>query len=339
MKLGITMPTRTVELRRVGQYAKWAEEAGLDSAWDWELYRNPFTMLTMAALETDRVMLGTGLSVAGSRSPFEMANVAADIDDLSNGRMLLGIGSGVTEFLGAFHCNPNNKPLTRMTEYIECLRLSWQYLSNGDTPSFEGEFYQFVSPPFNPWGLRHLERESIPIYLGAIGPKMLQLVGRKADGWIGYLGTPSYVADHVRPLISQAADDAGRSIGDIDLMLELICSVHPDRDVAVGRARRHVGFYVSHPSSDPIVEFAGLSDEVNELRMRMMTEGLSAFENCSDKLIETFSLTGTPDEVAARLSDWEGIVDHLVLHTPYVPPFTAQDSEDSYRQICAALSR
>ena len=147
MKLGITMPTRTVELRRVGQYAKWAEEAGLDSAWDWELYRNPFTMLTMAALETDRVMLGTGLSVAGSRSPFEMANVAADIDDLSNGRMLLGIGSGVTEFLGAFHCNPNNKPLTRMTEYIECLRLSWQYLSNGDTPSFEGEFYQFVSPP------------------------------------------------------------------------------------------------------------------------------------------------------------------------------------------------
>jgi probable F420-dependent oxidoreductase len=339
MKLGVTMPTRTVDLKRVPQYAKWGEEAGLDSVWDWELYRNPFTMLSLSAVVTDRTLLGTGLSVAGSRSPFEMANAAADVDDLSGGRMLLGMGAGVTEFLGAFHSNNNQKPFTRMSEYIECLRLCWQYLRTGDAPSFEGEFYRFQSPPFNPWGQRHLEREQIPIYLGAIGPRMLDLVGRKADGWIGYLGTPSYVADHVRPAIARGAQAAGRTVADIDLMLELICCVHPDRDVAVARARKQVGFYVSHPSSNPIVEYAGLTDEVNELRGRMMSEGLKAFEDSSDKLIETFSLTGTPDEVVSRLGEWEGIVDHLVFHCPYVPPFTAQESEDCYRQISSAFKR
>jgi len=82
MKLGITMPTRTVALDRVPQYARWAEEAGLDSAWDWELYRNPFTMLAMSTQTTERVQLGTGIGVTASRSPMEMANAAADIDEL-----------------------------------------------------------------------------------------------------------------------------------------------------------------------------------------------------------------------------------------------------------------
>src|SRR5882757_3927959 len=102
MRLGVTMPTRTVGLDRVGRYAQWAEKAGLDSAWDWELYRNPFTMLALCAETTHRLQLGTGLAATASRSPFEMANAVADVDELSGGRALLGIGSGVVEFVSAF---------------------------------------------------------------------------------------------------------------------------------------------------------------------------------------------------------------------------------------------
>lgn len=339
MRIGVTMPTRTVELSRVPEYAKIAEDAGLDTAWSWELYRNPFSMLATSAMATSRIGLGTGLAVAGSRSPFEFANAAADIDELTGGRMHLGMGAGVTEFLGAFHSTEMDKPLTRMKEYMDVVRLSWQYLSTGEAPDYDGEFYQFFAPLFNPWGQRNIVRERIPIYLGAIGPRMLQLVGTKADGWIGYLATPELVRDHIRPTIAKGAEAAGRSMSEIDLMLELICVIHPDGDVAMERARKQVGFYVSHPSSDSIVEFAGVKDEVDALRMGLLTEGLGALERASDKLVHAFSITGTPDECRGRLAEWEGIVDHLVLHTPYVPPFTAEESEDCYRNICSTYQR
>jgi alkanesulfonate monooxygenase SsuD/methylene tetrahydromethanopterin reductase-like flavin-dependent oxidoreductase (luciferase family) len=339
MKLGITMPTRTVELARVPEYARWAEEAGLDAAWDWELYRNPFTMLAMSTQTTSRIELGTGIGVTASRSPFEMANEAADIDELSGGRMLLGIGSGVLEFASAFHDKPPTKPLTRVSEYIDVLRLSWQYVSTGEAPTYEGEFHTFTPPPFNPWGVRNLARPTIPIYLGAIGPKMLNLVGRKADGWIGYLGTRDMINEVVKPGIAAGAAEAGRDPSEVQLMHELITVVHPDPEIAMQRARKQCGFYVAHPSSDAIVAHAGLTEEVNALRMNLFTEGLAAFEKTPDAIVRTLSITGTPDEAREQLAAWEGVVDHLVFHTPYVPPFTAEESEDAYKQILDAFKR
>jgi alkanesulfonate monooxygenase SsuD/methylene tetrahydromethanopterin reductase-like flavin-dependent oxidoreductase (luciferase family) len=184
-----------------------------------------------------------------------------------------------------------------------------------------------------------MQRPSIPIYLGAVGPKMLSLVGEKADGWIGYLATPELVRDHVRPKISQGATDAGRDPSEIDLMLELICVISEDAELAMQRARKQVGFYVSHPSSDSIVAYAGMTDEVDQLRMGLATEGVEALEKASDGLVHTFSITGTPDQARARLAEWEGVVDHLVFHTPYVPPFTAEEGEDCYRNIVNTFRR
>lgn len=339
MKLGITMPTRTVALERVPEYARWAEEGGFDSAWTWELYRNPFSMLVTSALATDRISLGTGLAVAGSRSPFEMANEAADIDEISGGRMLLGVGTGISQFLKAFHSMDITRPLTHLSEYIDVLRLSWQYLRTGEAPAYSGSYLGFSPPPVNPWGLRHIEREQIPIYLGAIGPKMLDLTGAKADGWISYLATPSYISERVRPLIAEGASAAGRDIADVDMMLERICVISDDEDHAMRMARKQVGFYVSHPYSDTMVEHVGFQDEVNGIRELARSEGIKAFERASDDLVRAFSITGTPDQARKQLAEWEGIVDHLVLHTPYVPPFEAEESEFCYRNIIDTFGR
>lgn len=339
MKLGITMPARTVPLDVVPEYARLADEAGLDSVWAWELYRNPLAMLATSALRTDRIALGTGLAVAASRTPFEMANAAADVDELSGGRMLLGLGYGVGEFLGTLHGVPADRPLSRMSEYLDVLRLSWRYLAEGDAPPYQGEFYSFAAPPMNPWGTRALARPAVPVYLGAVRPNMLRLVGRKADGWVGYLGTPDVVRHQVRPYVAEGAAQAGRDPAEIDLMLEVICSVSPDREVALERARKQVGFYVCHPTSDPVVEAAGVAEDVAKLRAALMAEGPGALARTPDELVHTFSLSGTPDEVRARLAEWDGVVDHLVLHTPYVPPLAAPESDDAFRQICAALGR
>src|SRR4051794_40719603 len=129
MKLGITMPSRSAPLARIPDYARMAEDAGFDSAWTYELYRNPFSMLQTSALATSSVQLGTGLAAAFTRSPFECANAAADVDEASGGRMNLGLGTGVPEFLAAFHSTDFQRPVGRLREYVECLRRSWAYLA------------------------------------------------------------------------------------------------------------------------------------------------------------------------------------------------------------------
>jgi alkanesulfonate monooxygenase SsuD/methylene tetrahydromethanopterin reductase-like flavin-dependent oxidoreductase (luciferase family) len=336
MRIGITMPSRTCELARIPEYARLADEAGFHSTWSYELYRNPFAMLCTSALATERTLLATGLAAGFPRSPFVTANEAADVDELSGGRMVLGLGIGVPEFLEAFHSTNAAHPAARASEYIDVLRLSWQYLNTAQAEPYAGEYYRFVPPPINPWGVRNPGRERIPIYLAAMRPRLLALAGEKAEGWVGYLPTPKFVEQKVRPGIEVGARRVGRDPEEIDLATEVICSVSPDREVAMRRARIHVGFYVAHPVSYVVVEVHGMQDQVNALRMGLMTEGFGALEKTPDELVETFSITGTPEEARQKLDQYSDYP-HLILHTPYVPPLTAEESDDAYRQIIDAF--
>jgi probable F420-dependent oxidoreductase len=326
-------------MERVPEYARWADEAGFDSVWDYELYRNPYAMLCTAALATSRATLATGLAGAFPRSPFEAANAAADVDELSGGRMLVGLGTGVPEFLQAFHSQGFHKPLSRMRDYIECMRRSWQYLSTGEAEAYPGEHYQFTAPPFNPWGLRPLARPQIPIYLASLGPKMTALAGELADGWMAYLATPQWVQEHTRPRLAEGAARSGRNPDELDLAVEVICSVSDDREEAYRRGRIHTGFYVVHPVSDGVVALHGLQAERDAVRQGLMTRGLDALAETSDRLVETFSITGTPDEARDKLDAWTATIPHVVLHTPYVPPLSAEESEDAYRAIVETFGR
>jgi probable F420-dependent oxidoreductase len=338
-RLGITMPTRTAAMSRFPEYARWADDAGFDSVWDYELYRNPFAMLCTAALSTSRATLATGLVGALPRSPFALANEAADVDELSGGRALIGMGTGVPEFLQAFHSVSPEKPIGKMREYIACVRRSWDYLATGEAEPFAGKHYQFTAPPFNPWGLRPLARPQIPIYVASLGPMMTRLAGEVGDGWLAYLATPQWVRERTRPLLEEGAKKAGRDASAMDLAVEVICSVNTDRDVAYHRARIHTGFYVSHPVSDPVVALHGLEAERDAVRQGLMTRGLDSLAETSDKLVEVFSITGTPDEARQKLGDWKAEIPHVVLHTPYVPPLTAEESEDAYQGIIDAFGR
>jgi alkanesulfonate monooxygenase SsuD/methylene tetrahydromethanopterin reductase-like flavin-dependent oxidoreductase (luciferase family) len=338
MRVGVTLPSRTGPISEVYEYARRAEEAGFYSAFDYEVWRNPFTMLAGAAGRTDRIKLGSGLAAALTRSPFEAANAAADVDELSGGRTILGIGTGVPEFLERFHSTDGRHPLGRMSEYIDVLRRSWEYLGTGRAHVFEGRHYRFDPPPVNPWGGRELPREEIPIYLGAMGPKLLELCGEKANGWLGYFATPRFHDEYVRPHVATGAARAGRDLAEIDLCPENICCVHPDRDVAMRRARLQVGFYVVHPVSDVVVQMHGLEEPVNDLRARMRREGLAAFAHTDDRIVDVLSITGTPEEARQKLAEYEGVVDHMVLHCPYVPPFTAEESADCFANILDAFA-
>jgi probable F420-dependent oxidoreductase len=331
-RIGVTLPSRTAPLGTVADYSELADKAGFASIWTYELYRDPLQMLSNCATRTYQVQLGTGVAAAFSRSPFVLANAVADIDELSGGRMTVGLGTGVPELLQAFHSAPTEQPLRRMREYMQVLRCSWHYMITGEVEPFIGDFYRFEPPALNVFGLRPGGREQIPIYLAAMGPKMLQLVGERADGWIGYLASPKFLEQVVMPNISLGAQRAGRDVSEIDIAAELICSVSPDREVAMRRARIQVGTYLAHPVSDRVVALHGLQEAQLKLRMGLMSEGPTALERTDDRLVEAFSVCGTPDEARQRLDEYRTLP-HKVLHTPYVPPLTAEESDDAYRNL------
>lgn len=333
LRIGITLPSRTGSFEAVGDKARRAEEAGFQSVWGYEVYRNPFTLMATAATTTRRVELGIGLAAAFSRSPFEAANAAADVDEISGGRLLFGIGTGVPELLRSFHSTDAKHAVGRLSEYVDVLRLSWEYLASGTAPDFDGSYYRFKPPRLNPWGERDLPRTRIPIAIAAIGPQLLELCGRKADAWIGYFATTRFLEQIVLPNIERGARQAGRDPAAIQIWAETICSVSADRELAMSRARKQVGFYAAHPVGAKVAALHGLEDAVVELQQAFVREGVKAFERTDDRLVDALSITGTPQEVRLKLAQYEGLIDHLALHTPYVPPFDADESEDAFANI------
>lgn len=329
---GVTIPTRTVPIARLGEYARLADDAGFHSAWDYHMWRDPYCMLMQWAEHSERMLLGTGVAMAFGRSPMETACAAHDVDELSGGRMLMGLGTGVPEVLASFHSADASKPVARMREYIDVVRLGWQYLMHGEADPYVGAHYRFVPPPYSFYGVKRDGRDRIPIYIAALNPRMMRLVGEKADGWIGYLASPKFVAERVLPGIAEGALAAGRDPDAIDVAAEIITSVSPDREVAMRRARIHVGTYLAHPVSDVVVKVHGLEEEQGDLRRMLMTEGPGALEKTPDKLVEAFSICGTPEEARQRLAEHSSLR-HLVLHTPYVPPLTWEESEDAYYNL------
>jgi alkanesulfonate monooxygenase SsuD/methylene tetrahydromethanopterin reductase-like flavin-dependent oxidoreductase (luciferase family) len=215
---------------------------------------------------------------------------------------------------------------------VECLRRSWAYLAGEQVEPYQGKTYSFSPPPINPWGLRELARPRIPVLLAAMRPQLLSLCGEIADGWIGYLATPRFVEEKVIPGIERGCRKAGRDIDQLDIAADVICCPHPDRGEALRRAKLHVGFYVAHPVSDVVAELHGVQDDVNALRGEMMQKGLAAFADTPESLVELFSIYGTPEECRHQLERYTALP-HVVLHTPYVPPFTAEESDDCYHQI------
>jgi deazaflavin-dependent oxidoreductase (nitroreductase family) len=118
-----------------------------------------------------------------ARGPFEMANAAAGVDERSAGRLVLGIGPGAFDFLEGFSSTDGTNPRARMSEYIDVLRVAWDYLRDFDPACrYSGEHFRFEPPPFNPWGVWKMDRTRIPIFLAGLRSRIMQLAGA-AECW------------------------------------------------------------------------------------------------------------------------------------------------------------
>ncbi|NIB38840.1 LLM class flavin-dependent oxidoreductase [Pseudomaricurvus alkylphenolicus] len=339
-QLGITMPGINQPMHKFPELASLADQAGFDSVWGYEFYRNAFVMHALAATQTKNIKLCTGLATAAQRTPFEMANAAADVDELSDGRMLIATSIGGPAFAEHFNGVDIDRPAARMKEYIQVLRLYWDHMHTGEAKEFQGEFYRFSTPPFNPFGGRTLTRPRIPVYLGAVRPAMLRLAGRSCDGVLAWLLPPEHVRDIIIPQVDEAAEKAGRDPSDVDIASYVICSISEDREEAMRRARIQVGCYVAYPTAAEICEQHGLGDDQRKVAEALFQGGPAALADVtSDALVKKFSISGTPEEAKAQIDEYQEAIPHLILHTPYVPPLSAAESEDAFKNIVTTFAR
>jgi alkanesulfonate monooxygenase SsuD/methylene tetrahydromethanopterin reductase-like flavin-dependent oxidoreductase (luciferase family) len=334
--LGVTIPILRTPAEKFGEFAQLADAAGFRSLWLPEDYRNPFVMHTVTAAATKDIRLATGIAQAFGRSPFEMANAAVDVDELSGGRLILGIGSAGDDWLRAFHSSNNSNVIARISEYVDMLRTSWRYFESGASPDvrYEGQYYRFEPLPLNPWSEREMARPAIPIYLAAMRPRMLRLAGAKADGTVGYAHTAAFAAQKVLPRLAEGARGAGRDPRDLDYACLTVCSVSSDRAEAMRRARLQVGIYVSIDITDPVVQHHGLEAEQAAIRATIEKDGFAAAGDAtSDELVDLFAIAGTPDEARAKAVRFQEAIPHVVLSPPYAPSLGRDETEDAFRNI------
>jgi probable F420-dependent oxidoreductase len=215
MKLDASLGTEGGYLQSVGETARAAESLGFAGLWTSETKHDAFLPLAIAANETERIELGTSVAIAFSRSPMEMAQTAWDLQDLSEGRFILGLGTQVKAHIKRRFSMPWDRPVARLREYIGALRAIWGSFQTGESLQFEGQFYRhtLMTPFFNPGPIEHPD---VPIYVAGVNTGLARLAGEICDGFhVHPFHSPEYVSKTVKPAIAEGAQKEGRDPGEI----------------------------------------------------------------------------------------------------------------------------
>jgi len=314
MKIGLILtagnPRGNVDL------AVRAEAAGFSSALSIEFFnQHAFAVLGAIAQVTERIQIGTGIANAFTRSPLVHANAAMDLDDLSNGRMVLGLGSGTRKMNTDWWGMPFARPATRMREQVRLIR---EIFAAGDGFGFrfEGEFWQLEIPAFSRPGAR----ADLPIWVASVNPPMMRAAGAVADGLVGHpIATRRWHREQTLPTLRVAEEKAGRASGACRLVPYVLTSIHQDRDRAVLNAKKQIGFYYTSKLYHTILEPHGMLEVGAKCRAALRAFDIDAMAAAvPDELVEEIAIAGTADEARDRLAQWDGLCDEVLLYAPSV---------------------
>lgn len=285
-----------------------AEKLGYDSVWTAEAYgSDSATVLAWLAGQTSKIRLGAGIFQMPGRSPAMTAMTAATIDQLSNGRMIIGIGSSGPQVAEGWHGQRFAKQLQRTREYVAVVRMALAR----ERVEFKGETLELPLPDGPGKALKltiSTVQDRIPVYLAAIGPKNTALAGEIADGWIPTLFSPEHVSE-LRPLLQEGADRSGRSLNGFDIAPTVNVFVTDDLEGARNAMRPFIALYVGGMGSrkqnfyNNLVCRYGFEAEAKVIQ-DFYLEGKreEAMAAIPDALIDTVSLCGPKDVVRERLA-------------------------------------
>jgi probable F420-dependent oxidoreductase len=303
-------------VRDMGEIAAAADAAGLDAAWTPELYNRSATItLAEMAHRTTRCRVGTAIAYGVGRSPLVLAAEARDLDELSDGRLVLGLGNGTRRMISDWHGQDPDAPAVRMEELVTLVRALWRVHETGAV-HHDGRFYRLH---FAPTGeLLPPRRERIPIYTAGVNPRMVEVAGRVADGLLGHtLFTPQHVMEVVRPAIAKGAAHAGRDPSEIAVASLVFASVHADAEVARREAAAQIAFYASVKTYTSLLEAIGFGGPGAAIREAFARGDHAAMVAAvPDAMVDALAVAGTPDDVRTQLRRYDGVLDHVILYTP-----------------------
>jgi probable F420-dependent oxidoreductase len=296
--------------------ARLAERAGLESVWTTEFPDRSATIsLAAVAQATERVTVGSAIAYAFGRTPLVLAAEARDLDDVSNGRLILGLGTGTTRMQRDWHGLDGKHPAGRMEELVPLVR---RLLSLHEGPlEHEGRFYRTVVHPTAP--VPPPLRVDLPIYMAGVNARMIEAAGAVADGLVGHpLFTPEYTRDVVRPALARGAERAGRA-QPVPIAGYVTCCVDDDREAARQTARAVVAFNSTVRTYRPILSHHGFDEHAERIReawQRGDFAGMAAA--VPDEMLDTIALAGTREEVRAQYdARRDGLFERTLFWSPF----------------------
>lgn len=340
---GATMPQTIIldqtldgaTLDQVGEMARRAESAGAGAVWVGEVNNDPFLPMLSAALSTSTLQVGTSVAIAFARSPMTVAMSAYELQAVSRGRFVLGLGTQVRGHVTRRFGMPWSSPAARMADYVGALQAIWRAWLEEEALDYEGQFYQFslMPPMFRP---RAHEFGPPKVMIAGVGPRLVRIAAEVGDGlFIHPFTSPEYFGQQIEPMVTEGLSASGRTRNQVVVAAALLTATGPDAEAierAADAARRQIAFYASTPAYTPVLAAHGWEALQGELAS-LVREGRweSLGEVIPDEVLRTFALVGSPHEVGEQLvGRWAGTLDRASLVAP------TKVDQDSWLQIHAA---
>ena len=278
-----------------------------------------FSMLSLACVENKFSKIGSSIINIYSRSPSLIAMGAATVDTISNKRLVLGLGTSTKPLIEDFHGDKFEKPVKRMKEYVEIIRL----ILTGKTINYSGEIFSLkdfsllIKPP----------RNIIPIYLAAVNQKMVELAWEIADGVIFYLRPKNEIKSTITSMKNQKK---------IDTTLQIITCIHDDSEKAIFRAKKTIAFYVS--VGKIYREFLaqnGFKNETKNIFEEYKKTGLTNnHEFVPESMVNELCISGTPNECKKQLKQFR----ETGINLPIIQFNPIDNVQDSFDLVTSTFS-
>lgn len=278
----------------------------------------------LAAAQTERIELASAVAIAFARSPMLLANIGHDLQELSRGRFVLGLGSQIRPHVEKRFSMPWSKPAARMRELVLALRAIWSCWNEKTPLRFQGEFYThtlmtpFFSPPPSAFGPPR-------VFLAGVGPRMTEVAGEVGDGFFVHpLHSERSIAELTLPALKRGLAKSGRSLARYEVAAQvLVAAGESDEQLAAARqaVKAQIGFYGSTPAYWPVLEchgFGAIGSELNTLSKRGDWPALARL--VPDAFLEAVAVCGRPGEIADAIRRrCAGYATRVALVTPYAP--------------------
>ena len=274
-----------------------AERLGYEAVFATQIAARDLMMLLSAyASATERIKIGSGVLPAFGRHPIATASEAATLDEMSGGRLILGLGTAHAVTMKNWYGFEYAKPLTQFKEYVHIVR---SILAEGRC-EFSGEFYT-VNFGF----MGYAARPDLPIYTASLGPKSLEWAGAHADGVVLWGCMPSYIKETAVPTLRKSAQAAGRDFNKLEIVAAIPCSVADDVDAARDAFRRDFFVYMTLPFYRRAIAGAGYQAELDAFDRALAagdTDGARAA--MSETMLTEFAAIGTPEAVRSKIDEY-----------------------------------